>query len=154
MLLTKTVNLRSNKVVLSEKNIEYDDNIDLFKCIIGINGAGKTELLNTYFTNAYKDNIDIIKYSNALEFNQNRKKRKKQKNDNSNKIDLTSNKYLQSNNINEMNREYSIFQIMVSAQEYELLKKSDETGIINFEHKKVFLDLSDFGEAVLLLQEK
>ena len=154
MLLTKTVNLRSNKVVLSEKNIEYDDNIDLFKCIIGINGAGKTELLNTYFTNAYKDNIDIIKYSNALEFNQNRKKRKKQENDNSNKIDLTSNKYLQSNNINEMNREYSIFQIMVSAQEYELLKKSDETGIINFEHKKVFLDLSDFGEAVLLLQDK
>ncbi len=53
-----------------------------------------------------------------------------------------------------MNREYSIFQIMVSAQEYELLKKSDETGIINFEHKKVFLDLSDFGEAVLLLQDK
>ena len=61
MLLTKTVNLRSNTVVLSEKNIEYDDNIDLFKCIIGINGAGKTELLNTYFTNKYTDNIDIIK---------------------------------------------------------------------------------------------
>ena len=154
MLLTKTVNLRSNTVVLSEKNIEYDDNIDLFKCIIGINGAGKTELLNTYFTNKYTDNIDIIKYSNALEFNQNRKKSKKQDNDNSNKIDLTSNKYLQSNNINEMNREYSIFQIMVSAQEYEILNKSDEKGIINFEHKKVFLGLSDFGEAISSIQEK
>lgn len=64
------------------------------------------------------------------------KESKKQDNDNSNKIDLTSNKYLQSNNINEMNREYSIFQIMVSAQEYEILNKSDEKGMITLNTRK------------------
>ena len=155
MLLEKNVQIRSKTISLSENNIKYAKNVDLFKCVIGINGSGKTELLNIYFNNEYKkDNVDIIKYSNALEFNQIKNKIKKQKKDLSTKIDLTSNKYLQSNHINDMNREYSISQIMISAEKYDLLNKSDDEGVIDFEHKKVFLSLSDFGEAVLLLQDK
>ena len=147
--------IRSKTISLSENNIKYAKNVDLFKCVIGINGSGKTELLNIYLNNEYKkDNVDIIKYSNALEFNQIKNKIKKQKKDLSTKIDLTSNKYLQSNHINDMNREYSISQIMISAEKYDLLNKSDDEGVIDFEHKKVFLSLSDFGEAVLLLQDK
>lgn len=140
-LINDICNLEKYYFIFSNDNGEffyYKNSQSVNKIVKQIRNLNRIEL------GSLLDKVDIVKYSNSIEFGN----YKNQNNQKKNYIDISTTNFLKRDNLMSVNRRDTINQILMAYNHHSILQK-----LVNFNNKSYSLVLSESGDVIKNLKD-